>query len=398
MNNEMLKFVQNMQSELQNHYRFLHQNAEVEFDLPQTVNYIKNQLKEIGVEPVDCGKCGVTAVIGKGSGKCLLLRADMDALTVKEQTDLEFACKNGNMHACGHDMHTAMLLGAAKILKENEQKLNGSVKLMFQPAEEILAGAHNMIENGVLKSPDVTAAMMIHVLTGIPVKTGCFIVPGEGVSAPAADYFTINVHGKGCHGSTPHQGVDSVSAAAHILVALQEISAREMSIADEGIITIGSFNGGSSGNVIADSTVLKGTLRAFDDDLRQNFKSRIEEIAVNVGKGFRCSVTVSFDSGCPTLQNDGVLSELALNTLNELFEPEFVISANDIPGGFRGGSEDFSYISQEVPTLMLGLGAGEPLNGYTHPQHHPKVTFDDSVLWRGSAALGCVALKYLENN
>ena len=398
MNNEILKSAENMQGELQNHYHFLHQNAEIEFDLTETVNYVKKQLKALGVEPVECGKCGVTAVIGKDEGKCMLLRADMDALPIKEQTDLDFACNNGNMHACGHDMHTAMLLGAAKILKENEEKLNGSVKLMFQPAEEILAGVHNMIENGVLNSPDVTAAMMIHVLTGIPVKTGCFIVPGEGVSAPAADYFTINVHGKGCHGSTPHQGVDSITAAAHILVALQEISAREMSIVDEGIITIGSFNGGSSGNVIADSAVLKGTLRAFDDDLRQHFKNRIEEISVNVGKSFRCNVTVSFDSGCPTLKNDGVLSELVLNSLNELFESGFVVSAKDIPGGFRGGSEDFAYISQQVPTIMLGVGAGEPANGYTHPQHHPKATFDDSVLWRGSAALSCVALNYLKNN
>ncbi len=395
---ELLSSAVNLQTEIQQHYHFLHKNAEVEFELPETTEYVKRILSEIGITPVDCGKCGVTAVIGKGEGKCMLLRADMDALPIKEQTDLDFACINGNMHACGHDMHTAMLLGAAKILKENEEKLNGSVKLMFQPAEEILAGAHNMIENGVLNSPDVTAAMMIHVLTGIPVKTGCFIVPGEGVSAPAADYFTINVHGKGCHGSTPHQGVDSITAAAHILVALQEISAREMSIVDEGIITIGSFNGGSSGNVIADSTVLKGTLRAFDDDLRQYFKNRIEEISVNVGKALRCSVTVSFDSGCPTLKNDGVLSELVLNSLNEIFESELVTSAKNIPGGFRGGSEDFAYISQQVPTIMLGVGAGEPANGYTHPQHHPKATFDDSVLWRGSAALSYVALNYLKNN
>ncbi len=394
---ELLKNAQDMQNELLEYYRFLHKNAEVEFDLTKTVGYIKQKLIEMGVTPVDCGKCGVTAIIGEGEGKCILLRADMDALPVKEQTELEFACGNGNMHACGHDMHTSMLLGAAKLLKENEQCLKGSVKLMFQPAEEILAGAYNMIDNGVLKDPAVTGAMMIHVLTGIPVKTGAFIVSGEGVSAPAADYFTINVHGKGCHGSTPHQGVDSITAAARILLALQEISAREMSISDEGILTVGSFNGGTSGNVIADSTVLKGTLRAFDDSLRENMKKRIEEIAVNVGKAHRCNVTVSFGNGCPTLKNDGDMSEFALGVLTELFGNEYVISAADIPGGFRGGSEDFSYISQEVPSVMLGLGAGESVNGYTHPQHHPKATFDDSVLWRGSGALCYFAIKYLEN-
>ncbi len=395
MINELLNKAKNMQSELQGHYRFLHQNAEIEFDLKETVGYIKQKLREIGVEPVDCGKCGVTALIGSGEGKCLLLRADMDALPIKEQTELDFACDTGNMHACGHDMHTAMLLGAAKLLKESEKLLKGSVKLMFQPAEEILAGAYNMIDNGVLKSPDVTGAAMIHVLTGIPVKTGCFIVAGEGVSAPAADYFTINVHGKGCHGSTPHQGVDSITAAARVLLSLQEISAREMSISDEGILTVGSFNGGTSGNVIADSTVLKGTMRAFDDSLRENMKKRIEEIAVNVGKAHRCNVTVSFDNGCPTLKNDGEMSSLALDGLKELFDADYVVSADDVPGGFRGGSEDFSYISQEIPSIMLGLGAGEPQNGYTHPQHHSKAIFDDSVLWRGSVALSYFAVKYL---
>lgn len=397
MINELLNKAESLQSELQEHYRFLHQNAEIEFDLSKTVEYVKQKLTEMGVEPFDCGKCGVTAVIGNEGDKCILLRADMDALPIKEQTDLDFACNNGNMHACGHDMHTAMLLGAARLLKEYEHKLNGCVKLMFQPAEEILAGACNMIDNGVLKSPDVTGATMIHVLTSIPVKTGCFIVANEGVSAPAADFFTINVHGKGCHGSTPHQGVDSITAAARILLNLQEISAREMSISDEGILTVGSFNGGVSGNVIADSAVLKGTLRAFDDSLRENMKKRIEEIAVNVGKAHRCNVTVSFDNGCPTLKNDGEMSRLALSSLAELFGADYAISADDVPGGFRGGSEDFSYISQNVPSIMLGLGAGEAQNGYTHPQHHPKARFDESVLWRGSAALGYFAIKYLGN-
>lgn len=394
---ELLSSAVNLQTEIQQHYHFLHKNAEVEFELPETTEYVKRILSEIGITPVDCGKCGVTAVIGRGGDKCLLLRADMDALPIKEQTDLDFACDNGNMHACGHDMHTAMLLGAAKLLKDNEKLLNGSVKLMFQPAEEILAGACNMIDNGVLKSPDVTGATMIHVLTSIPVKTGCFIVANEGVSAPAADFFTINVHGKGCHGSTPHQGVDSITAAARILLTLQEISAREMSISDEGILTVGSFNGGASGNVIADSAVLKGTLRAFDDSLRENMKKRIEEIAVNVGKAHRCNVTVSFDNGCPTLKNDGAMSRLALSSLAELFGADYAISADDVSGGFRGGSEDFSYISQSIPSIMLGLGAGEAQNGYTHPQHHPKARFDESVLWRGSAALSYFAVKYLRN-
>jgi hippurate hydrolase len=272
---DLLVSARSIQDELQSHYEFLHQNAEVGFELPSTTEYVKQTLSGMGIVPEDCGKCGITAVIGNGESKCLLLRADMDALPIKEQTGLDYACKNGNMHACGHDMHTAMLLGAARLIKENKAQLKGSVKLMLQPAEEILSGANNMIENGVMKAPEVTGAIMIHALTGVPVKAGTFIVPGEGISAPAADYFTVNVHGKGCHGSAPHQGVDSVTAAARILLALQEISAREMSISDEGVLTVGSFNGGNSGNVIADSTILKGTLRAFDDSLREYMKKRI---------------------------------------------------------------------------------------------------------------------------
>ncbi len=398
MTEQIILNSRNIQSELQKHYRFLHKNGEVGFDLRKTVDYVKSQLRVIGVEPADCGKCGVTAIIGKNTGRCILLRADMDALPLQEQTGLDFACTDGNMHACGHDMHTAMLLGAAKILKNNESLLNGTVKLMFQPAEEILAGANNMIENGVLKDPDVNAAIMLHSLAAFPVTSGTFIVPDGGVSAPAADFFTINVHGKGCHGSTPHLGVDSISVGAHILLALQELSAREMSISDEAVLTVGAFNGGASANIVADSTVLKGTMRSFDDELRHTLKKRLEEIAINIGKSFRAGVTVSFDSGCPTLTNDHELSAFAFKALEKLFGTEYVMKSTDIPGGFRGGSEDFSYISHSVPAIMLGFGAGEPKKGYTHPQHHPKVTFDDSVLWRGSGALSYLAKKYLDSN
>lgn len=397
---DFLKTAESIENEIKENRRWLHTHAETEFNLKETTAFVKEKLQEIGCEYTDCGKCGISAIIGKNEGKTFLLRADMDALPINEESGLDFSCGNGNMHACGHDMHTAMLLGAAKILKQFENELSGKVKLMFQPAEEILSGANNMIENGILKNPDVDAAMMLHVMAGFPLKTGTVIVPLHGVGAPAADYFTINIQGKGCHGSTPHLGIDSITAAAHILIALQEITAREMGVTDEAIITVGSFHGGTAGNVIAHTTDLQGTLRSFNDDLRQNIKKRITEIAENIGNAFRTKVTVTFGSGCPTLHNDENLVNSTEENLRSLLGDELVVNAKSFSteNTHKGGSEDFSYISKEVPSVMLALASGEPEKGYKYHQHHPKVIFDESVLKIGSAVLAFNAYKWLENN
>lgn len=397
---DFLEAVESIENEIKENRRWLHTHAEIEFDLKETTTFVKEKLQEIGCEYTDCGKCGISAIIGKNEGKTFLLRADMDALPINEESGLDFSCGNGNMHACGHDMHTAMLLGAAKILKQFENELSGKVKLMFQPAEETLSGARNMIENGILKNPDVDAAMMLHVMAGFPLKTGTVIVPLPGVGAPAADYFTINIQGKGCHGSTPHLGIDSITAAAHILIALQEINAREMGVTDEAVITVGSFHGGTAGNVIAHTTDLQGTLRSFNDDLRENIKKRVTEIAENIGNAFRTKVTVTFGSGCPTLHNDESLVKSTEENLRSLLGDELVVNAKSFSAEntHKGGSEDFSYISKEVPSVMLALASGEPQKGYKYHQHHPKVVFDETVLKIGSAVLAFNAYKWLENN
>ncbi len=397
---DFLKTAESIENEITENRRWLHAHAETEFDLTETTAFVKEKLQEIGCEYTDCGKCGVSAVIGEKQGKTFLLRADMDALPINEESGLDFSCKEGRMHACGHDMHTAMLLGAAKILKQFENELSGRVKLMFQPAEETLSGANNMIENGILKNPDVDVAMMLHVMAGFPLKTGTVIVPAPGVGAPAADYFTINIQGKGCHGSTPHLGIDPITAAAHILIALQEFSAREMGVTDEGVITIGSFHGGTAGNVIADTAVLQGTLRAFDDKLRQNMKKRITEIAESTGNAFRTKVCVTFGSGCPTLVNDEKLVKSTEEYARELLGDKLVVNAESFgaENTHKGGSEDFSYISKQVPSIMVALASGEPEKGYKYHQHHPKVTFDETVLKIGSALLAFNAFKWLENN
>ncbi len=377
--------------------RSLHKNAETGFDLTETIKIIKDKLTELSCDFTDCGKNGIVCVIGKKNNKpAFLLRADMDALPVAEQTNLEYACENGNMHACGHDMHSAMLLGAAKLLKEHENELEGQVKLVFEPAEEILSGAKNMIENGVLTSPEVGGAFMLHVMAGVPQRVGTAIVSGGGVSAPGADYFTINVKGKGCHGSMPQQGIDAITVAAHILIALQEISARELGVEDAAVITVGSFCGGNAGNVIADCANMYGTLRTFNEDLRAYIKKRIECIVNSIAQAFRADACVTYTSGCPSLINDSELSSFMEAHLKSLLGEDMVLSSTALGMSIKGGSDDFAYISREVPSITIALAAGEPEKGFTHPQHHPKVMFDEECLPVGAAIYAHIATEWLK--
>ena len=387
-----------LQEEIKAHRLWLHIHAETGFDLTETKPYVKSTLTEMGYTVQECGKAGLVTTVGKPGGKVLLLRADMDALPIAEEADVDFACKNGRMHACGHDMHTAMLLGAAKILKAHGSELGGTVKLMFQPAEEIFEGSKDMIASGVLENPRPDAALMIHVAAGMPLPAGTVVVSAPGVSAPAADYFTIRVHGKGCHGSAPQNGIDPLTAAAHILIALQEIHARELSASDEAVLTIGTFHAGEAGNVIPDTATMGGTIRTYDEKTRAYLKERMTAIAKNVAEAFRASAEVSFGSGCPTLVNDKDLSEKVTGYLKDLLGANRAFTTAELSGGKPargGGSEDFAYVSHEVPSLMLALAAGEPSKGYPYPQHHPKVKFDESVLSTGAAVFVDCAINYL---
>ena len=395
---QILQEAKALQEEIKSHRLWLHTHAETGFDLTETKPYVKSTLTEMGYTVQECGKAGLVTTVGKPGGKVLLLRADMDALPIAEEADVDFACKNGRMHACGHDMHTAMLLGAAKILKAHESELDGMVKLMFQPAEEIFEGSKDMIASGVLENPRPDAALMIHVAAGMPLPAGTVVVSAPGVSAPAADYFTIRVHGKGCHGSAPQNGIDPLTAAAHILIALQEIHARELSASDEAVLTIGTFHAGEAGNVIPDTATMGGTIRTYDEKTRAYLKERMTAIAQSIAEAFRASAEVSFGSGCPTLVNDKDLSEKVTGYLKDLLGANRAFTTAELSGGKPargGGSEDFAYVSHEVPSLMLALAAGEPSKGYVYPQHHPKVKFDESVLSTGAAVFVDCALQYL---
>ena len=395
---QILQEASALQDEIRSHRLWLHTHAETGFDLTETKPYVKSTLTEMGYTVQECGKAGLVTTVGKPGGKVLLLRADMDALPIAEEADVDFACKNGRMHACGHDMHTAMLLGAAKILKAHESELDGMVKLMLQPAEEIFEGSKDMIASGALENPRPDAALMIHVAAGMPLPAGTVVVSAPGVSAPAADYFTIRVHGKGCHGSAPQNGIDPLTAAAHILIALQEIHARELSASDEAVLTIGTFHAGEAGNVIPDTATMGGTIRTYDEKTRAYLKERMTAIAQSIAEAFRASAEVSFGSGCPTLVNNKDLSEKVTGYLKDLLGANRAFTTAELSGGKPargGGSEDFAYVSHEVPSLMLALAAGEPSKGYPYPQHHPKVKFDESVLSTGAAVFVDCAINYL---
>ena len=393
--NELLKDAKRMEKELIEHRRYLHENAECGFDLIKTTAYIKKQLTDMGYTPRKCGKAGLIAEVGKGK-KRVLLRADMDGLPIEEKSGVSYACKNGNMHACGHDMHAAMLLGAAKLLKEKEGALKGGVRLLFQPAEEVLQGAKDCIKAGVLEG--VSCAAMLHVLTALDIPMYEVIVSSEGVSAPAADYFSIEVKGKGCHGSSPWKGVDPLTAAAHILLGLQALSARELSPMQTAVLTVGSIQTEAAGNAISDTAILHGTLRAFDEEVRAFVKERMEWIAKKTAQAFRATARVKYGGGCPTLINDGKLSRLALEGAKSLLGGEKVCTSKELGGDVRqreGGSEDFAYISHAVPSVMIALAAGERSKGFAYPLHHPKAKFDENALATGAALYAAVAQKLL---
>lgn len=377
---KILEEAKNMSQELIEKRRYLHMNAETGFNLTKTLKFVETELINMGYKPIHCGKSGLVAIAGgKKKGKVFLIRADMDALPIKEETGLEFASNNACMHACGHDMHTAMMLGAAKILKKYEDEINGTVKLMFQSAEEIFEGSQDMIENGILENPTVDVALMIHVMANTPFEAGTVIVSSPGVSAPAADYFEIKIQGSGCHGSMPNTGVDPINVAAHILLALQEINARELSVTEKAVLTIGTLNSGNISNAIPDTAVMGGTVRTYDEETRKFIKIRIKEISENIAKTFRAKAEVLFGSGCPTLVNDKELSKCIFKYTEELLgkEKAFTVEElNSMSGAGQlsksAGSEDFAYVSQQIPSIMLALAAGQPEKGYCYPRSSPK--------------------------
>ena len=397
---DLLQEAKQLQPELLQCRRTIHRHPETGFDLQETKALVKRQLTEMGYSPQECGKCGLVALAGgKKKGRTILIRADMDALPIEEAAEVEYRSETpGRMHGCGHDMHTAMLLGAARLLKAHEDELEGTVKLMFQPAEELFQGADDMIGAGVLENPHVDAAVMIHVVPGLPLPSGIVLVPGAGTGMASCQQYRIVVKGKGGHGAMPHVSVDPITAAAHIHLALQEISSRELGPDEFGVFTTGMFRAGDASNIIPDTAEMRGTIRTADLAVNEKIKTRIREIAQGVGGAMRTEVTVDFFDFCPPMLADGALSECGLGYMKELLGDGAMSMAALGGPKVGGGSEDFAFVSCKVPTVGMFLSAGSPEEGYAYSQHHPKVTFDDSILYRGSAAYAYFAARWLEEH
>ncbi len=383
-----------LQGKMEAHAKYLDENAELGFELEKTSEYVRNELSKIGIVPKNCGRCGVVGEIeGEkvGRKKCFLLRADMDALSGIYPNDSKKI-----KHACGHHFHTAMLLGAAECLYKTKKEFCGSVRLMFQGAEEILEGARDMIENGVLDAPEPSGAMMLHVLSGIEMQMGQIIVAKGGISAPEAAFFEISVEGRGTHGAMAYMGVDAISVGAYIIIALHEISAREIPFGTAAAISVGKIEGGKTANVIPDKVNISGSLRSLDGETAGKIKTRICEICDNIAKAFGARATVTFSHICPSLLNDSKLSENVFESMVKLFGKEKVMLAGEGKSkGIGGGSDDFAYISQKVPSLIVSMCAGSRSDGYVYPLHNPNVAFDNRALSVGASVYAAAALGFL---
>ncbi len=360
------------------HRREIHGFAELNYAVDNTAAYVRKKLESWGYEVREIIKNGLVTEVGSGE-RTLALRADTDALPMVEETGLPFAATNGNFHGCGHDLHTAMLLSAAKILKENEDKLNARIRIYFQPAEEFIHGSRDMVEAGLLDGVD--NAVMFHVDSQL--EEGVYVKDGE--MATASKNFRITIKGKGAHGAMPENGVDSVYIGAHIVIALSELTAREVSFRKGGVLTTSHFKGGSAPNIIADETVIEGTLRSYNMETVEYISNRIVEVSKGIASTFRASAEVEFLTDTPAIVNDKELADFIKDALMDEDYPVY-------PAEAITATDDFSEVSTRVPSVMMMLGVKAGENPY--PLHHPKVLFNEESMSVGVAAFVKIALSY----
>lgn len=374
------------------HRCWLHEHPELSHEEKNTAAYIAQALREMGLEPKEnVGGYGVTAVIeGKGLGKCVGLRADFDALPVTECTGLPYTSKNpGVAHACGHDTHTAMLLGAAYVLQDMREQFSGAVKLIFQPSEEDAAasGAKAMIADGVLENPKVDAMFGQHVWPSYPVGK---VAVRNGAMMASSDRFFITIRGKNSHGSAPESGIDAIVIAAQVISALQTVVSRSVGPLDSAVVTIGTIKGGNRYNVIADEVVMEGTCRNLNPAIRQEMPRRIERIIRGVTEGLGGSYEFKYLMCYSPTVNDPRQFRLLRDTIAEVVgEDGLVIPENSALGG-----EDFSFYCEQVPSGFFWLGCheeGKPV----YPIHHGAFAAAEEALPIGMEVLVKAALHYL---
>lgn len=372
--------------------RYFHSNAEVGLNMPKAQAYVMEKLAEYGLAPEKCGY-GVTATLGKG-GKVLLLRADMDALPMPEESGEPFACPTGTeAHACGHDFHAAMLLTAAKMLKEHESELEGTVKFMFQPAEETFEGSKNMIENGILENPKVDAALAYHVTSG-KMPIGMFMYNNNGTMMFSVDGFKIHIKGKGAHGAYPHISIDPINIGVHIHLALQELIARESDPTHSCVLTIGHFEAGAAPNIIPETALMEGTIRTNNPAARELLVRRMKEVAAKTADLYGGSATVEMLSEVPPLICDPAFTNEIVGYMKELPIP----GLTGYPGISASASEDFALITEKVPSAFMYLSAGYLDDRGSYPAHNPKVQFNEDVCPMGASCLAHCAVQWLKHN
>ena len=368
--------------------RALHRTPEVGTALPKTMAYIREQLDDMGIDyrfhpEISC----IEAVIGSGE-RCILLRSDADGIPVAEETELSFRSTNGCMHGCGHDLHAAVLLGAAQLLKNHEQELKGTVKLLFQSGEEVFQGAKAAVEAGVLESPRVDAAFAAHVIAMMPVGV---IMTGKEAMA-SVDGFKITVTGHGGHGSMPELAVDPINAAGQVYLALQSLIAREIGGTEEAVLTIGQLAAGEAANVSPERAVLQGTLRTFAPEVRERLRRRIREVSAGVCQTYRCRCAYEVLSECPSVITDERVTAAAQKSILSVV-PQFHV----LNSAHGMGSEDFAEIAQRVPSAYYMLGAGPEDPERRFGQHNPKIEFNEDILPVGAAIYAQVAVDWLQD-
>jgi amidohydrolase len=364
--------------------REIHRHPELGFEEERTGELVASELRAAGIETTRVAKTGVLGVIrGASPGKTIALRADMDALPIVECSDEAFSSEiHGKMHACGHDAHTAMLLGAAVSIARERERLAGTIKLFFQPAEEGPGGAKPMIEAGVMQGVDAVA--MIHVWPTLPAGT---IGIRRGPATASCDDFDLEIRGRGGHGGYPHLAVDTIPIAAEIVGALQRIASREIDPLDSVVVTIGQIQGGYRRNVIADVTKIFGTVRCLNENVRATIPERIERVVRGICEAHRAAHVLKFDLGYPSVHNDVALA----NRISEIAQSTEGVPAVVTLERPTMGAEDFSYFAQLAPGCMIRLGVGRPGDKTPAMLHSPNFRLDEAALTSGVALFRALA-------
>ena len=360
--------------------RRIHQNPELMYEEVETSKLIQSTLTDIGIDfKAGMAETGVLASIGSGNGPCVALRADMDALPIQEKADVDFPSKvDGKMHACGHDCHVAMLLGAAKILKSHESEIAGTVKLVFQPAEEGGAGGKRMTDEGALKNPDVQRIFGLHVWPLVPSGT---ITSRAGTFLAATTSFEIVVSGKGGHAAMPHYTIDPVATSAKIVNDAQTIVSRENDPLTPLVVSFTALNGGEAFNVIPASVTIRGTIRALSTEHLNWAKDRLAALTDSIAQANLCEAKIEFrGNDYPATVNDAALWDFTKQIWSECHAEETTIESAPIMGG-----EDFAFYTEQVPGCFVGLGIRNEAVGSTFNVHHPQFKVDEDVLPVGSA-------------